>query len=123
MAFEDKLSALLTIGILVSSALMLIGIAAVLAQNGASGHSISALISKNSTINTRSLTIEEAFTSVSGITAIYMGIIVLVSLPVLTVFSLLLRYVSRKDHLFIAISAVVLFDMIFAILVIPYFLH
>ena len=123
MAFEDKLSALLTAGILLSSALMLIGLGAILAQNGANGYTISELVSHNSIVNTRSLTIGAAFSHLSGITAIYLGIMVLVSLPVLTVASLLIRYVSRKDHLFIAISTVVLFDMLFAIFVIPYFLH
>ena len=123
MAFEDRLSLILTVGILISSALMLIGIAAILIQGGAAGHSIKSLIATNTTVNTRSLTLQDAFSSLSGITAIYLGIMVLVSLPVLTVAALLTRYIGRKDNLFIAISAVVLFDLLFAILVIPYFLH
>ena len=123
MAFEDRLSMVLTIGILASSALMLIGIAAILLQGGAAGHSIKSLIATNTTVNTRTLTLQDAFSNLSGITAIYLGIMVLVSLPVLTVFALLIRYIGRKDNLFIAISAVVLFDLLFAILVIPYFLH
>ncbi len=123
MAFEDKLSMILTIGILTSSALMLIGIAAILIQGGAAGHSIKSLIAANTTVNTRTLTLQDAFSGLSGITAIYLGIMVLVSLPVLTVAALLTRYIGRKDNLFIAISATVLFDMLVAIFLIPYLLH
>ena len=123
MAFEDRLSMVLTIGILASSALMLIGIAAILIQGGAAGHSIKSLIAANTTVNTRTLTLQDAFSGLSGITAIYLGIMVLVSLPVLTVAALLTRYIGRKDNLFIAISATVLFDMLVAIFLIPYLLH
>ncbi|MCL5431222.1 MAG: DUF1634 domain-containing protein [Candidatus Marsarchaeota archaeon] len=123
MAFEDKLSMILTIGILTSSALMLIGIAAILIQGGAAGHSIKSLIAANTTVNTRTLTLQDAFSGLSGITAIYLGIMVLASLPVLTVAALLTRYIGRKDNLFIAISATVLFDMLVAIFLIPYLLH
>ena len=55
----------------------------------------------------------------SPIAIILLGVVVLIMTPVLRVFELFLNYLWEKDHLYVLLSFLVLFFMIFGIILLP----
>lgn len=53
------------------------------------------------------------------IAIILLGVVVLILTPVLRVFELFLNYLWEKDHLYVLLSFLVLFFMVFGIILLP----
>ncbi|MFP3399865.1 DUF1634 domain-containing protein, partial [Acidianus sp.] len=61
----------------------------------------------------------KGFTNISGLSFIYLGLIILVSVPILRTALALAYFAYEKNKLYIILAIIVLFNLVFAILFLP----
>lgn len=124
MEFEDVVGYTLRLGVLASAALLVAGIALLMA----SGHAqlLQAAASPRSLINTSTVSfsdIESGVGALNGLDLIYLGLIVLIATPVSRVVLGIAQFAREKDLLYTAITTVVLFNLMFAMFILPHILR
>jgi uncharacterized membrane protein len=110
------------VGVILSIVLVAIGVVITIIEHGANGYTVNQLFSRVSVVNssTASLSfIASGFTDFSGLSFIYIGLIVLISIPVIRTGLALAYFLYDKNRLYILLSAIVLFNLLIAILVLP----
>ncbi|MDP7982201.1 MAG: DUF1634 domain-containing protein [Conexivisphaerales archaeon] len=116
----------LIIGVVVSASLMAAGAAVLFARGGGDGYALSQLASLTSPINSGTISVGRILAGLAdldGISLIFLGIMVLIATPVVRVVLLVLQFVYERNRLYLALSIVVLADMLVAILVLPSIVH
>jgi len=123
--FEDVIGWTLRIGVIISAALIIFGIALVLIHNGAGPYTLQQLIYPNSNVNTKTLGFSNFYSGIerlNGIDIILLGLIILIATPVIRVFIGIIQFAREKDYLYTIITIVVFFNLMFAIFIIPHLL-
>jgi uncharacterized membrane protein len=101
---------------------MAAGSAILFARGGGDGYTLSQLASLSSPINSRTIGIREmldGLASFDGISLIFLGIMVLIATPIVRVLLLVIQFMDERNKLYLALSAIVLMNMLIAILVLP----
>jgi len=116
----------LIIGVLVSASLMAAGSAMLFARGGGDGYALSQLASPSSPVNSGTMGIRgvlAGLASLDGVSLIFLGIMVLIATPIVRVLLLVVQFAGERNRLYLALSAIVLVNMLIAILVLPPIVH
>ncbi|QKR00342.1 DUF1634 domain-containing protein [Metallosphaera tengchongensis] len=122
MEIEDVISYSLIIGVVLSIALVVAGVALLFVHGGGQGLTISQIGSVKSPVNTSTTTPTKVFSGIpklDGLSFIYLGLMVLIATPVIRVALLVADFMKNKDVLYTVISAVVLINILIAIFIVP----
>ena len=118
-------SIILRIGVLSSLALIVAGVALLFIKGTGDGYSITAIASFHSTVNSSLLNpknIPAGLIAIDGLYFITLGLWVLIFTPITVVFTSMVSFISDGNRLYIVMSLIVLFNLFFAMLVIPSFI-
>ena len=121
MEFEDLLSLNLRLGVILSSALMLIGLILISSESGI-GITTSQLINPVAGSGSHGVGIAQTLGGVlqlHGISFIFLGIIVLIATPVLRVLLSIMSFLHRRNWTYVIITSIVFVNLVVAIAVIP----
>jgi len=123
-SIEKAISYSLIIGVIISSGLIVLGLAFIFAQGGAGSYGFAQISSFTSTVNSKTFGVSEVFSGLrtfNGISYIYFGIMVLIITPIMRVALLIFQFFYERNKLYFTISVIVLFNILFALLVLPRF--
>lgn len=113
---------IMRVGVILSIVLVALGVILIVVEGHASNYSESVLFSRTSYVNSSIANISyiiKGFSNGSGLSFIYLGLIVLVSVPILRTALALAYFAYEKNRLYVILTLIVLFNLIFAILVLP----
>ncbi|MFP3195972.1 MAG: DUF1634 domain-containing protein [Caldivirga sp.] len=116
----------LRIGVIVSIALVLIGVALLIIEGKGLGYSDYSIMSIRSRVNTTVIPPIMALRGLSqadGLSFIILGLMVLIATPVLRVALGIASFIMERDWLYVVITIVVFINLMLAIFVIPALLH
>jgi uncharacterized membrane protein len=100
---------------------MAAGSAMLFARGGGDGYALSQLASPSSPVNSGTMGIRgvlAGLASLDGVSLIFLGIMVLIATPIVRVL-LVVQFAGERNRLYLALSAIVLVNMLIAILVLP----
>ncbi|NAY82330.1 MAG: DUF1634 domain-containing protein [Thaumarchaeota archaeon] len=126
MDFNNVIAYSLRAGVLISAALLFIGFMLLIIEGRAGYYSISQVTSIASLINSsyfNANTLIKGTMSMNPIAIMFLGLVVLIATPVLRVVLGLAQFIREKDYIYSAITAVVLFNLLFAVFILPSLLH
>lgn len=115
-------SYILRAGVLTSVFFIVVGVILLFVRNGGMGYSLSYLSHFTQTLSSNNISlsqIPQGIASLDGIYYITLGLWVLIFTPVTVVFTAILDFLKEKNRLYVIMSLIVLFNIFFAILVIP----
>ncbi|MGC8635633.1 MAG: DUF1634 domain-containing protein [Thermoprotei archaeon] len=124
-SIEKAISYSLITGVMISSGLIILGLAFIFAQGGAGPYGFAQISSFTSAVNSKTFGVNEVFSGLSafnGISYIYLGIMVLIVTPIMRVVLLIFQFLYERNKLYFIISVIVLFNMLFALLLLPAFI-
>lgn len=124
MELEDVIGYTLRIGVLVSVALIIAGLVLLVVRPPKPGL-ISQLANPRSSINTSSISpmsVASGSEGLNGLDIILLGLVVLIATPVLRVVMGLAQFAREKNYIYVIITSIVLFNLIFSIFILPVFL-
>lgn len=115
-------SYILRAGVLTSLFFILFGVILLFVRNGGMGYSLNYLAHYTQTLGSDKIPlsqIPQGIASLDGIYYITVGLWVLIFTPVTVVFTAILDFLREKNRLYVIMSIIVLFNIFFAIFVIP----
>ncbi|MGC8608640.1 MAG: DUF1634 domain-containing protein [Thermoplasmata archaeon] len=113
----------LRIGVIASAIFIIIGVALLFIKNGGYGYNLAQVASYHSVLNSRLIllgNIPQGLESLDGIYFIATGLWILVFTPISSVVIALISFYLTKNKLYIVLGIIVLFNLFFAMLVIPH---
>lgn len=122
MGMENLISLELRAGVLLSITLIAIGVALIFVNGTSNGYALSEIAATNSTINSAgfgALSVIYSIGNFQGIDFIFLGLIVLLLTPIVRVVLSILFFMEEKNWLYVVITLIVLFNLLFAIFVVP----
>ncbi len=122
MGMENLISLELRAGVLLSITLIAIGVALIFVNGTSNGYTLSEIAATNSTINSAgfgALSVIYSIGNFQGIDFIFLGLIVLLLTPIVRVVLSILFFMEEKNWLYVVITLIVLFNLLFAIFVVP----
>ncbi|MGC8569057.1 MAG: DUF1634 domain-containing protein [Nitrososphaeria archaeon] len=126
MDFNDAIAYALRGGVILSAALLLLGLA-LLVINGRSGqYTVSQIASTASLVNSSYFNARAIITGVqtmNPVSIMFLGLVVLIATPIVRVVLGIAQFMKEKDWLYTAITLIVFFNLIFAIFILPSVLH
>ncbi|BCU67297.1 membrane protein [Sulfolobales archaeon HS-7] len=120
--FDTVIGNILRIGVIISGVLLAIGAAEIFIHGGAQGYSLSQIASVHSIVNTSTASVYKIPPLIlkgDGLALIYLGLIVLIATPVIRVLASVINFGLERDKLYTIITAIVLFNLLFAIFLLP----
>ncbi|AWR99149.1 DUF1634 domain-containing protein [Metallosphaera hakonensis] len=124
MEIEDVISYALIAGVVISIALIILGVALIFIHGGAQGFTIYQIGNVHSLVNTSTTSppkVVQGLSKLDGLSFIYLGLIVLISTPVVRVALLIGDFVKNRDLLYTILSLIVLINIMIAIFIVPAF--
>lgn len=121
MELEDVIGYTLRIGVIISALLILLG-ASLLAVKPPEPHIVAQLSTPHSLINSSLLAPGQVLAgaaALNGLDLIALGLIVLIATPVARVVLGIIQFAREKNILYTIITTIVLFNLLFAIFIIP----
>jgi uncharacterized membrane protein len=121
MELEEVIGYALRIGVLTSILLILAGLVLIVV-NLPAPHILEQLSTPHSRINTSSIPPAQVFTggvAFNGIDVILLGLVVLITTPVLRVVISIVQFIKERNLIYTLITFVVLFNLILSIFIIP----
>ncbi|MCI4447055.1 MAG: DUF1634 domain-containing protein [Pyrobaculum sp.] len=121
MELEEVIGYALRIGVLTSTLLILAGLVLIVVKPPAP-HILEQLSTPHSPINTSSIPPAQVFTGVAelnGIDVILLGLMVLITTPVLRVAISIVQFIKERNLIYTLITVVVLFNLLLTIFIIP----
>ncbi|MDP8023101.1 MAG: DUF1634 domain-containing protein [Nitrososphaeria archaeon] len=122
MDFNDVIAYTLRAGVLISAALLILGFVLLTFKGKAGYYSINEIASTASMINSsyfNANTIITGTMTLNPVAIIFLGLVILIATPVLRVALGLAQFIKEKDYIYSIITAIVLFNLIFAIFILP----
>ena len=126
---EVIISYFLKAGVIISVSFLVTGVIIIFLKNGGDGVTLSQLSSYNYAYNHHidsariSLSnIPDGLTAMDGLYFITVGLWVLIFTPITVVFIGWVSFLEDKNYLYVAMASIVLFNLFFAMLVIPRFI-
>ena len=116
----------LRIGVLTSVTFILVGVVLLFVRGGIPGYSLSQVANfNNSSLNSRLImltfsAIGKGLVELNGFYFIALGLWILIFTPISVVVISILIFLDEKNRLYMALAIIVLFNLFFAILVIPH---
>lgn len=109
-------------GVIISIILIFAGVVLLFIRNGGMGYSLSYLAHFTQTLSSSGISlwnIPQGLVSLDGIYYITLGLWVLIFTPISVVFIAILDFMREKNRLYVIMSIIVLFNIFFAMLVVP----
>ncbi|MFP3310018.1 MAG: DUF1634 domain-containing protein [Acidilobus sp.] len=123
VSFEDIIGWTLRIGVLISAAFIIFGVALIYIHRGAGAYSFRDLVISRSPVNTSILPVSyinmRSVSSLNGLAFVLVGLIVLMATPVLRVAIGIAQFAYERNWLYTVITAIVFLNLMLAIFVIP----
>ncbi len=123
VSFEDIIGWTLRIGVLISAAFIIFGVALIYIHHGAGAYSFRDLVISRSPVNTSILPVSyinmRSVSSLNGLAFVLIGLIVLMATPVLRVAIGIAQFAYERNWLYTVITAIVFLNLMLAIFVIP----
>ncbi len=116
---------ILRYGSLFSILLILFGTAMLFLNNGANNYTLKQIASHDSEVSTNGISASQlfyGFFSFDGISYIVLGLIVLIATPIMRVIYSIYFFGNQKNRVYLLITIIVFFNLMFAIFFIPYIL-
>ncbi|MCL5238958.1 MAG: DUF1634 domain-containing protein [Candidatus Marsarchaeota archaeon] len=122
MKMQDAVGTELRYGSAASVALIILGLALLVANNGGGGYSLQQIASATSRINTAQFPLQDVAASLGnldGLSFILLGLMVLVATPILRVAISVVAFAKERNALYTLITLIVLLNLLVALLVVP----
>jgi uncharacterized membrane protein len=126
---EVIISYFLRAGVLISVSFIIVGVIILFAKNGGDGFTLSQMSSYNYAlahgIDSKSVSLNKILSGLSTIDGLYfitVGLWVLIFTPITVVFIGWISFLDDKNYLYVGMATIVLFNLFFAMLVVPRFL-
>jgi len=122
MDINDAISLALRAGVLLSAAIILIGVVLVFVHQGSNGFSLSQIAAPNSRVNSSIFQppeVMEGLSKPNGLDYVYLGLMVLIATPIIRVVLGIAQFVKERNRLYTIITVIVLFNLMFAIFILP----
>ncbi|MFP3265317.1 MAG: DUF1634 domain-containing protein [Acidilobus sp.] len=123
VSFEDIIGWTLRIGVLISAAFIIFGVALIYIHRGAGAYSFRDLVISRSPVNTSILPVSyinmRSVSSLNGLAFVLIGLIVLMATPVLRVAIGIAQFAYERNWLYTVITIIVFLNLMLAIFVIP----
>jgi Predicted membrane protein len=122
MDINDAISLALRVGVLLSAAIILIGVALVFVHQGSNGFSLSQIATPNSRVNSsifQPSEVMEGLSKLNGLDYVYLGLMVLIATPIIRVVLGIAQFVKEGNKLYTIITVIVLFNLMLAIFILP----
>jgi uncharacterized membrane protein len=126
---EIIISYFLKAGVLISVSFIIAGVIIIFAKNGGDGYTLSQMSNYNYAlahgIDSKSVSLNKIFSGLSAIDGLYfitLGLWVLIFTPITVVFIGWLSFFEDKNYLYVGMASIVLFNLFFAMLVVPRFI-
>ena len=122
MDFNDVIAYALRIGVIISAVLIIIGVALLFARGDSNGYTLNQIARPNSIVNSSLFQPSEVISGVPSLRPldfIYLGLMVLIATPVVRVILGIVQFALERNKLYVVITAIVLFNLMFAIFILP----
>ena len=126
---EVIISYFLKAGVLISVSFIVAGVIILFVKNGGDGFTLSQMSNYNYAlahgIDSKSVSLNKIFSGLSAIDGLYfitVGLWVLIFTPITVVFIGWVSFLDDKNYLYVGMASIVLFNLFFAMLVVPRFL-
>jgi uncharacterized membrane protein len=122
MDINDAIGLALRVGVLLSAAIILIGVVLVFAHQGSNGFSLSQIAAPNSRVNSsvfQPSEVIEGLSKLNGLDYVYLGLMVLIATPIIRVVLGIAQFAKERNKLYTVITVIVLFNLMFAIFILP----
>ena len=129
--YDDEviISYFLKAGVLISVSFIVAGVIILFVKNGGDGFTLSQMSNYNYAlahgIDSKSVSLNKIFSGLSAIDGLYfitVGLWVLIFTPITVVFIGWVSFLDDKNYLYVGMASIVLFNLFFAMLVVPRFL-
>ena len=120
---------ILKAGVITSITLIIAGIIIIFVKGGSDGESIkfiSNYYNSSATLSSNLIhlgNIPHGLVTLDGVYFVTLGLWILIFTPITVVVTALISFYIEKNWLYILLSCIVLFDLLFAMLVVPIFVH
>lgn len=120
--FDIIISEILRIGVILSIVLITLGLLLMFSKGGGLNLPLQAITSSNSKFNSSLINIYSltGVASFDGVSYIILGLLVLISIPIVRTFISLVHYIIEKDVVYIILTIIVLINILFAIFFLPF---
>jgi uncharacterized membrane protein len=122
MTIENVMSMGLKIGVTISVLLIMFGVVLLFSESSSGSLSINTIALSNSSVNSASFSLGSVIKDtmrLQGLGFIFLGLAVLIATPVVRVILSILFFVEEENWLYVFITILVLFNLLFAILIVP----
>ncbi|WP_337860758.1 DUF1634 domain-containing protein [Ferroplasma sp.] len=123
---EIIISYFLKSGVIISVSFLIVGVIILFAKNGGDGYTLSQMSSYHYAlshgIDSKSVSLNQIFSGLSALDGLYfitVGLWVLIFTPITVVFIGWLSFFEDKNYLYVGMASIVLFNLFFAMLVVP----
>ena len=122
MDYDTVIAYVYRAGVIVSVALILLGAVLLFVRGGSNGFSLAQVSSPESRVNSSLFLpqqVLEGIASFRPLDLIYLGLITLMAIPVIGVGIALVHFVLQRNRLYVVMTLIVLFNLMFAIFALP----
>jgi Predicted membrane protein len=115
----------LRFGVIISILLIVVGVVILFIQGQSNGISLDKLSMINSTVNSSSINVNQMLLNFSfnGLNFIILGLLTLIATPIARIILGIASFAMEKDKLYVIITVIVLFNLIFSIFILPAIIH
>jgi uncharacterized membrane protein len=115
----------LRFGVIISILLIVVGVVVLFIQGQSNGISLDKLSMINSTVNSSSINVNQMLLNFSfnGLNFIILGLLTLIATPIARIILGIASFAMEKDKLYVIITVIVLFNLIFSIFILPAIIH
>lgn len=118
-------SMILKAGVIISLSLIVIGVILLFVKGEGDGYSISSIANFHSNVSSKLLNPKDIIPGLEALDGLYFitfGLWVLIFTPITVVFTSMVEFVKANNRLYVIMSLIVLFNLFFAMIVIPTFI-
>mgnify|MGYP001770660304 CR=1 FL=1 len=122
MDYDTAIAYVFRAGVIVSVSLILIGVVALFIEGSSNGYSLSRVSSPYSDVNSSIFLPERVINEISSfrpLDLIFLGLMVLIAIPVIGVWIALIHFILQRNKLYILMAIIVIFNLMFAIFILP----
>ena len=122
MDFNDVIAYALRVGVIISAILITIGVVLLFVKGGSNGFTLEQIARPDSIVNSSLFQPSEVVVGVPSLRPldfIYLGLMVLIATPVVRVILGIVQFAKERNRLYVIITAIVFFNLMFAIFILP----
>ncbi|MCI2414130.1 MAG: DUF1634 domain-containing protein [Candidatus Aramenus sp.] len=122
MDFNDLIGNALRIGVIISSAFIILGSVLLFVMGHSNSYTLSQISSPESVVNTSEFPPTQVIKGVEDLQpldVIFLGLMILIATPVIRVALGIAQFASERNKLYTVITAIVFFNLMFAIFILP----